>query len=174
MDQFTKPIDLGIAEKLKKDESYRKAFFRASTADSIALQIREFRSQLGLKQADLAAAADMKQSAVSRIEQAEYSSWTFNTLWRIAEALNARLTVRFEFAEDAIREYEPGGEARAAITSYADVAKLSNEYQSGFYYVGTASATVQQRVSRETATLGFRKSASTDSPILPHGIEHHV
>lgn len=103
---YTKPIELGIAEKLKKDEGYRKSFFRAFATDSIALQIRQLRKFRELKQAELAATADMKQSAVSRIEQAEYSSWTFNTLWRVAEALNARLIVRFQPIEDAIGEYE--------------------------------------------------------------------
>lgn len=120
----TKPIELGIAKKLRKDERYRKSFFRAEAADSIALQIRDLRKKRDdLKQAELATRADMKQSAISRIEQAEYSSWTFNTLWRIAEALDARLVVTFEPIEDAIRKYD-AGEAlgRADAKDYVRVA----------------------------------------------------
>ena len=48
----------------------------------------------------------MKQSAISRIEQAEYSGWSFNTLLRVADALGARLRVTFEPAESVIERYE--------------------------------------------------------------------
>lgn len=113
----TKPIDLGIAEKLKKDESYCKAFFRAYVTDSIAIQIRELRKARNLKQAELAEAANMKQSAISRLEKAAYSSWTFNTLLRIAEALNARLVIKFEAIEDAIRKYQPAEASLAKMSS---------------------------------------------------------
>ena len=103
---FITPIELGIVEKLKNDKEYRQAFFRSSVTDSIAIQIRELRKLRSLKQGDLAAATEMKQSAISRIEQAEYSSWTFNTLSRVAEALDAKLTVTFQPAEQAIKEHE--------------------------------------------------------------------
>lgn len=104
---YTKPIKLGIADKLKADEVYRKAFFRAYATDSIALQIRELRKlRENMTQVELAESCGMKQSAVSRIEQAEYSSWTFNTLCRVAEALKARLIVTFQPMEEAIRDYE--------------------------------------------------------------------
>jgi transcriptional regulator with XRE-family HTH domain len=105
---YTKPIELGIADKLRNDKGYRNAFFRGHTTDSIAQQIRKLRKlRDNMKQSQLAEAAGMKQSAISRIEQAEYSSWTFNTLWRVAEALGARLIVDFQPIEDAIKEYEP-------------------------------------------------------------------
>lgn len=103
---YTKPIELKVIENLKHDPEYRKAFFRADATDSIALQIRQLRKRRALNQSELAAAADMKQSAVSRIEQAEYSSWTFNTLCRVAEALNARLRIVFQPVQDAIAEFE--------------------------------------------------------------------
>lgn len=44
----------------------------------------------------------MKRSAICRIEQAEYSGWSFMTLFRVA---NARLRITLESAEDEIKEY---------------------------------------------------------------------
>jgi transcriptional regulator with XRE-family HTH domain len=104
--EYIKPIKLQISEKLKHDEAYRKAFFRANATDGIALQIRDLRKRRKLNQIALASECGMKQSAVSRIEQAEYSAWTFNTLWRVAEALKARLIVTFQPIEEAINEFE--------------------------------------------------------------------
>ena len=104
---YTKPIKLGIAEKLKTDEVYRREFFRAYVTDRIALQIRQLRKLRDeMTQIELAKSCGMKQSAVSRIEQAEYSAWTFNTLLRVADALKARLIVTFQPVEEAIRAYE--------------------------------------------------------------------
>ena len=48
----------------------------------------------------------MKQSAVSRIEQASYSRWNIDTLWRIAEALDLRMRITFEPMEHVIRQFE--------------------------------------------------------------------
>lgn len=144
---YTKPIELGIAEKLKKDEGYRRAFFRASATDSIALQIRQLRKLRVLKQAELAEAADMKQSAVSRIEQAEYSSWTFNTLWRVAEALNARLIVRFQPIESAIKEYEMSEHIGAALAK-------------GSYYVSGETLGSQYSTMKPQTALPKRVSVS--------------
>lgn len=59
-----------------------------------------------MRQIDLAKKSQMKQSAISRIEQADYSGWTFNTLLRVGEALDARLRITFEPAENVIARYE--------------------------------------------------------------------
>lgn len=98
-------ISLGIAEKLR-DKGYRHRFFARMAKDEVASGLREMRDQRALRQADLAQLAGMKQSAVSRIEQSDYAGWTFNTLLRVAEALDARLRVTFEPMEEVIRQYE--------------------------------------------------------------------
>jgi len=67
-------------------------------------EIRQLREQSKLRQIDLAKKARLKQSAVSRIEQAGYSSWTLKTLLR-ADALDARLRVVFELSVDVIARY---------------------------------------------------------------------
>ena len=103
--QLTYPIKLNISQKLKNKEYFHKFFFLRTKAE-IAEQIRGLREKRDLKQADLAKLADMKQSAISRIEQSEYAGWNFKTLLRIAEALDARMQVIFTPAEEIIKEYE--------------------------------------------------------------------
>src|SRR5580658_5770061 len=98
-------IDFGLRETLQ-DPTRRQAFFRAITQDEIASQIRDLRKTRRLTQTRFAELADMKQSAVSRIEQAEYASWSLATLFKAAAALNARWRMILEPCEEAIKEFE--------------------------------------------------------------------
>jgi transcriptional regulator with XRE-family HTH domain len=98
------PIKSNIAEKLH-DRGYRTRFFRGRAEDEIAYSLRKFRKIRKLNQKELADLCEMKQSAISRIEQATYSKWNIQTLWRIAEALDIRIRVYIDTAEDAITEY---------------------------------------------------------------------
>ena len=98
-------VELSLKELLS-DPDRRQEFFRSIVQDEIASQIRSTRKMRGMTQSDLAEAAGMKQSAVSRIEQAEYSSWTLATLFRVAAALNARWKMVLQRSEDAVMEYE--------------------------------------------------------------------
>lgn len=97
-----------LAAKLKQLK-FRRRFFRARAQEEIAQQIRELRERRKLRQIDLAKNAKMKQSAISRIEQVGYSAWTFKTLLRVADALDAQVRVIFEASEDVIARYENGG-----------------------------------------------------------------
>jgi len=99
------PIKLNIAKKLE-DKEYRKRFFRGQAEDEIAISIRSLREKRHKRQVDLANEAKMKQSAISRIEQAEYGGWSLNTLFRVADALDARLRVVFEPVETVINNYK--------------------------------------------------------------------
>jgi len=105
---------LNFAARLK-NRVFRRKFFRNSAKEEVAQQIRELRRKLKMRQVDLAKAARMKQSAVSRIDQANYSRWSFNTILRIAESLDARVSVRFEPADEVIAGYERREVARTKI-----------------------------------------------------------
>ncbi len=94
-----------IAKKLG-NLATRRRFFRLRAQEEVAQQIREFRERRRFRQIDLAREAKMKQSAISRIEKASYSAWTYKTLLRIAEALDAQLRIVFEAHEDVIARYE--------------------------------------------------------------------
>jgi len=124
------PVRLNIAKRLKEDKAFREEFFRGQAQDEIAMSIRSLREKRVMRQIDLAKKSKMKQSAISRIEQADYSGWTFNTLFRVAEALDARLRVMLEPTEVVIERYE-GSEVVAAKGSqqYAKVAS-SNAMES--------------------------------------------
>src|SRR5687767_7350730 len=94
-------ISLGLRELLR-DPKRRHEFFKTTTQDDIASQIRALRKKRGLTQVGFAREAGMKQSAVSRIEQAEYASWTLPTLFKVAFVLNARWRVILQPAEEAV------------------------------------------------------------------------
>jgi transcriptional regulator with XRE-family HTH domain len=99
-------VNLNLAQQLLEDEEFRNLFFRAYTRNEIAAQLITLRGKRNLRQADLAKLAKTGQSAISRIEQADYESWNYKTLLRVAEVLKARLTVRFDPIEDVVRQYQ--------------------------------------------------------------------
>src|ERR1700722_5774916 len=119
---------LNFASRLK-NRVFRRKFFRKSAQEEVAQQIRELRLKLDMRQVDLAKAAHMKQSAVSRIEQANYSRWSFNTLLRIADSFDARVRVLFEPAHEVIAGYE-----RREI----ERAKLVRKFETEFRHVPAA------------------------------------
>ncbi len=98
-------IKLNLSEKLA-DKSYRASFFKEWAQDNVAMNMRLLRDKRGLLQKQLAELCGTGQSAISRIEQAEYSAWNFTTLLHVAEALDARIRVTFEPAEDVIKQYK--------------------------------------------------------------------
>lgn len=116
---------LNFAARLR-NRVFRRRFFRNSAQEEVAQQIRELRRKLKMRQVDLAKAAHMKQSAVSRIEQADYSRWSFNTILRIADSLDARVRVLFEPADEVIARYERRDVERA---------KLAHRFESEFRQV---------------------------------------
>lgn len=95
-------VHLNLAERLASDKEFCKEFFRIHVQHDIAEQIIFLRNKRQLRQIDLAERSGMKQSAVSRIEQADYASWNYQTLVRVVEALDARIKVRIEPLEEAI------------------------------------------------------------------------
>jgi len=99
------PIKTYVSEKLK-DKSYRKKFFRGQAQYEIAFQLRSARKSRGLTQPELEKQSGMKQSAISRLEQASYSRWNFQSILCLADALDLRVRVIFDYAENVISEYE--------------------------------------------------------------------
>jgi transcriptional regulator with XRE-family HTH domain len=98
-------IRLGIADKLH-DKEFRKVFFRNQAADNIAISIRGLRNRRKKRQIDLANESGMLQSAISRIEQADYGNWSLKTLFRVADVLDARLRIEFDPIEEVIAQYK--------------------------------------------------------------------
>src|SRR5208282_3355887 len=86
----------------RDDKAYRLAYADESLNISIATQIKVLREQRVLKQGELAALAAMKQSMISRYENVNYSSWSINTLKKLAEAFDVVLDVRFRSFRDLV------------------------------------------------------------------------
>ena len=89
--KFLRRLKKGFANK-----EYRHAYADEFLNESIATQIKVVREQRGWRQVDLAQAAGMKQSMVSRLENVNYSSWSIHTLRKLAWAFDLRLKVTFE------------------------------------------------------------------------------
>lgn len=104
--EYIQRIDLKIADKLRKSEKYRRAFFKARCRDEVVLQIKSLRKERKLSQERLAERMGMVQSAIVRIEDPDYAQWTFTTLQRVAEALDACWEIRLRKSEDVIKEAE--------------------------------------------------------------------
>jgi transcriptional regulator with XRE-family HTH domain len=64
------------------------------------------RKRRGLNQTEVAEQAGTKQPAISRAEQADYQNRKLETLRAIVEALDGRLRVIIEAAEDVLAEYD--------------------------------------------------------------------
>ena len=88
-----------LRQKLRvklRDPDYRHAYADEALNTFLASQIKVLRKQRKLRQANLAATLGTKQSAVSRLESADYDGWTITTLKKLAEAFDLRLRVSFE------------------------------------------------------------------------------
>jgi DNA-binding XRE family transcriptional regulator len=105
------PIKTDIVEKLR-DKQYRSRFFRGRAQDELAYQLREARKKRKMTQSKLGKDSAMKQSAISRMEQASYPYWNFQSLLRLADAMDLRVRVILDYAEDVIGEYERHKTAR--------------------------------------------------------------
>jgi transcriptional regulator with XRE-family HTH domain len=87
-----------------KDAALRQEYAEEFLNSYIALQIKTLRQQRGWSQEELAARAGMKQSRISAMEQADYSSWSVRTLRRLAQAFDLALSVSFESFGKFFRE----------------------------------------------------------------------
>ena len=111
MSAYLASLNLNIAEKLL-DRGYRASFFIAEASAQIAKQLVALRKRRKLTQVELAALAGTGQPAISRAERADYRNWSFNTLRSLAEAMDARISVTIEAAEDVLHEYDEGSLAK--------------------------------------------------------------
>ena len=102
-----------LADKLKnafKSKEYRHAYADEFLNVSIATQIKVLREQQQRKwtQAELGSRVNppMKQTRISVMENVNYSSWSINTLRKLAEAFDVRLRVSFESFGSLVKEIE--------------------------------------------------------------------
>ncbi|NUQ36035.1 MAG: XRE family transcriptional regulator [Planctomycetaceae bacterium] len=126
MPEIAQSIDLELPRKLQ-DPSYRRKFFLIEASAWIARQLIDLRKRRGLTQKELAEIAKTGQPAISRAERADYSNWSFNTLRSLADAMDARIRVLIEPAEDILWEYDSFKGMPAPKASLADETPKTHE-----------------------------------------------
>ena len=65
--------------------------------------IREARQAQGLTQKDLARKIGSSQSAIARIEDADYTAFKLSTIQRIAAALSRRVEIRLPVVRERVK-----------------------------------------------------------------------
>ena len=76
---FTKRLSKSLA-----NEEARYAYADSVTNAFVAAQIKALREKRGFSQDELAGLIGTKQSGISRLERADYSSWKVETLRKLA------------------------------------------------------------------------------------------
>jgi len=97
--------NLGIADELQ-DKAFRDQFFRTERELDIPAQLKSLRKLRGRNQEELALMTGTKQSGISRLERSSHGNWNLETLVKIAEALDARLSVVIEPYEMVIARFK--------------------------------------------------------------------
>ena len=82
-----------LKEQFKADKDLEKDFYKGLEKSRIAIEINAFRERAGLTQAELARRVGTSQSAVARMENADYQNYSIRTLRKIAEVLDLELLV---------------------------------------------------------------------------------
>jgi len=73
----------------------RHLYLDSSIRHLLAMQLRSMREAMEWLQSDVGKRAEMKQSAIARLEDPRYSSMTLSTLKRLAKVFDVALIVRF-------------------------------------------------------------------------------
>ncbi len=80
-----------VEERAKRSTRYRRAYARHGRRIDLAMLVREMRDAAGLSQTELAERAGTTQSAIARLEDAEYAAHSLQTIEKIAEACGVQL-----------------------------------------------------------------------------------
>jgi transcriptional regulator with XRE-family HTH domain len=103
-----------------QDEEFRNVYADDSLNTYIATQIKVLREQQELTQTQLAEKTGMAQPRIAVLEDVNYSSWSINTLRRLARAFGLRLSVSFETFSSLIPELETFGKPALERTRFED------------------------------------------------------
>jgi ribosome-binding protein aMBF1 (putative translation factor) len=108
MSEWISPIGSNVADDLEedlKDPVFRAEWERIQPFEKIARLVIFRRAELGLTQAELAARMGTTASVISRIESGQHAT-SARTLKRLAEALDARAVIGFEFSSNGKPKHE--------------------------------------------------------------------
>jgi ribosome-binding protein aMBF1 (putative translation factor) len=83
-----------VQERMNRSGRYRRAHARYSRQVDLAMLVHQMREAARFTQAELAERAGTTQSAIARLEDAEYTAHSLQTIEKIAEACGVTLTLR--------------------------------------------------------------------------------
>lgn len=93
-----------VKQRARKSATYRKTFERTVQQIDLAMLLREMREGAGLTQSELARKVGTTQSAIARLEDAEYIGHSLTMLERIATACGVALKLHAEKKPNFDRE----------------------------------------------------------------------
>lgn len=94
---------LEILDRIVGDDAELRALIQEERVHAqVARQIHELRTSRDLTQKELAERVGTTQSVIARLEDADYEGHSLRMLRRVAEALDAHLSVRF-YPDEALR-----------------------------------------------------------------------
>jgi transcriptional regulator with XRE-family HTH domain len=99
---------------------YRHSYVESFLNSLVSAQIRILREREGWSQKDLAERIGTTQSAISRIESPDYSSWRIETLRKLARAFDSALSVKFVSFGDSLDDIAGFGSDRLIRPSFSD------------------------------------------------------
>jgi|SRR5579872_1405440 len=135
-----------ISDSLRRelrDAEYSEGYSESFLNSYIATQIKVIREQRGMKQVDLAREMGTTQTAVSRIENVNYSAWNIRTLKKLARAFRVRLRVSFETygtLPDEVERFGRDGLQRAAREDDPDLLERIGPHREGLAHRAMAAA----------------------------------
>lgn len=136
-----------------RDKEYRDAYVEEKVTTSLPFQIRALREQREWSQAELGNHADMRQNAISRLEDAENGTPSISTLLRLARAFDVALLVKFVPFSKLLDEFKD-------LSSDAlEVPSFEKEMER-----------LQQPAIAASATTNFAMAAETASQYISEGL----
>ena len=81
-----------VREQIKRDPRFAQELASARAEVRLALMIVRLREERGWSQRDLAKKTGIKQPQIARLEKGGQMP-TIETLWRLADALNAKIVI---------------------------------------------------------------------------------
>lgn len=84
-----------VKQKLMKDSEFKAEYEKNKPYSIIALELVRIRSEAGLTQSQLAKKMGTTQSVISAIESLDIADIKLSTLYKVAEALNMKVEIKF-------------------------------------------------------------------------------
>lgn len=164
-----------LVNKIKNSfisKEYRHAYVDEFLNLSIATQIKVLREQRKWGQKKLSDEVGMKQPRISVMENVNYSSWSINTLRKLAMAFDLTLRVSFESFGSRVKEIEQFNRKGLERFSFKDdpvFAEAEAEAEAVEVAVKVAAATKALPDAQERESLEARKPLLWVIPSLSAG-----